>query len=401
MRPESLVLITAPVSRPIQAAAGRSYSGVSYLNKPGAQSDNVHVVEFGDFGTPTSAGLKDDQPGTPQKRRRRLYIPNTLWTRSFAITGIIETVITVGIESWIIMSISNRYDTTKTDDGTLLIRSFLGLYIFGLLYELALAYDALKRENTFQLIGLCICNFGLLTYGIVQQRDIRDAMIKLAGDATSGHHLWGMYRIPLILVPVFLAVGTLLMVFETWKLHGEFSWSIYKNISADLQMNRRYTTYQVYIALLKFDFFFVFGTQLQILLGVKSLDNSQFISQAALVPTAIVSLVLAARFCRLEMTKALIAVMVVICALIANLTTIVFRLYNPTENDGLGGFGSSLSLFASVAILLLTGTLLNSVLCMLNFQKGLKQHTDHFRRRGRGTDVELSQTEGRSRFILN
>jgi nitric oxide reductase large subunit len=60
----------------------------------------------------------------------------------------------------------------------------------------------------------------------------------------------------------------------------------------------------VYIALLKFDFFFIFGSQLQLLLAVGEIDDD-FIINAAMVPIAIVALFLAARFCRNEKTKSM------------------------------------------------------------------------------------------------
>lgn len=68
----------------------------------------------------------------------------------------------------------------------------------------------------------------------------------------------------------------------------------------------------MYIALLKFDFFFIFGTQLQVLLAMKNLTDHQFILQAVMIPVAIVILILAARFCRMEKRKSLMVVMVMI-----------------------------------------------------------------------------------------
>jgi hypothetical protein len=150
--------------------------------------------------------------------------------------------------SWVLISISNHLAQNGKQDGTTRLRSYLGLYIFALFYELGLSYDALRRQNTFQLVGLCICNLGLLTYGILQMKEIKDTITILVKDATLSNNIWVMYRPELIVVPVCLGVGTTIMTFVTWKLRAEFSWSIYKNISADLQLNRRYTIYQVRVS---------------------------------------------------------------------------------------------------------------------------------------------------------
>lgn len=59
----------------------------------------------------------------------------------------------------------------------------------------------------------------------------------------------GLYqetRPVLIAIPVIIAVGSIILAFLAWKLYDEFAWTIYKHISADLRMKRRYLTYQVY-----------------------------------------------------------------------------------------------------------------------------------------------------------
>lgn len=97
-------------------------------------------------------------------------------------------------------------------------------------------------------MGLCVCNLGLLIYGVIQTKEIKDTLTNLSGTIANGDTLWSQYRIALILVPVVLAVGTICMSIVTWKLRAEFSWTIYKSISADLQMSWRYTTYQVSVS---------------------------------------------------------------------------------------------------------------------------------------------------------
>lgn len=120
------------------------------------------------------------------------------------------------------------------------------MYSFGLLYELVLVYDALRLKNTIQVIGLCICNIGLLIYGAVQVQQIKEAVtsVLIVNDAISPE-VWPETEPFLIIIPCVVAMGTLLMLIIAWKLYDEFAWSIYKHISADLQMKRRYLTYQV------------------------------------------------------------------------------------------------------------------------------------------------------------
>lgn len=125
------------------------------------------------------------------------------------------------------------------------IPTFLTLYIFGFLYELVLVYDALRLKNTIQVIGLCICNVGLLIYGAVQMDQIREAIGALSENNNIDYQVWIDMKPFLIAIPCVVGLGTILMSFLAWKLYDEFAWTIYKHISADLRMKRRYLTFQV------------------------------------------------------------------------------------------------------------------------------------------------------------
>lgn len=125
------------------------------------------------------------------------------------------------------------------------IPTFLSLYIFGFVYELVLAYDALRLKNTIQIIGLCICNVGLLIYGAVQIEQIQEAVDLLDGIGALDNDLWDQTKPILIAIPCILGLTSVLMIGVAWKLYDEFAWTIYKHISADLRMKRRYLTYQV------------------------------------------------------------------------------------------------------------------------------------------------------------
>lgn len=136
-------------------------------------------------------------------------------------------------------SIADGASSSKT------IPTFLSLYIFGFIYELILVYDALRLKNTIQVIGICICNVGLLIYGAVQIEQIQQAVGVLQDNDAFNGDIWNQTRPILIAIPCILALGSILMIFIAWKLYDEFAWTIYKHISADLRMKRRYLTYQV------------------------------------------------------------------------------------------------------------------------------------------------------------
>lgn len=169
---------------------------------------------------------------------------------------------------------------------------------------------------------------------------------------------------------------------------------------------------------MKFDFFFIFGTQLQILLALGEVDDD-FVVNAAMVPIAIVALILAARFCRREKMKSM-AIPIVrttfktffrsdltwsqvcMCGITASLIKTLGRTESSSNSDGLNSYRVSLTLFAAIAILLIVCTLVNSLLCILNFRKGLKDHIDHFRgKRPDPDEVGLRSQGNESRFVLN
>ena len=180
------------------------------------------------------------------------------------------------------------------------IPTFLTLYIFGFLYQLLLAYDALRLKNTIQIIGLCVFNAALLLYAAVQIEQIQDAVHALLIINDIDNNVWSDTKAFLIAIPCIIAVGTVLLSFVAWKLYDEFAWTIYKHISADLRMKRRYLTFQIYIALLKFDFFLFIGFTIQFVVIVVKRDDIEFWLTIAAIPVTILILIMAGVFTRRE-----------------------------------------------------------------------------------------------------
>lgn len=131
------------------------------------------------------------------------------------------------------------------------IPTYLTLFIFGFLYQLVLVYDSLRLKNTIQVIGLCIYNLGMLIYASIQYDQVDRAIQSLTSlnyiDVAA--KVWPDVHPYLMAVPCIIAAFSVLMAFEAWKLYDEFAWTIYKHISADLRMKRRFLTFQVGLAL--------------------------------------------------------------------------------------------------------------------------------------------------------
>lgn len=145
-------------------------------------------------------------------------------------------------------SLSGKHPSSNSQT----IPTYLSLFIFGFVYQTILIYDSLRLKNTIQVIGLCLYNLGMLIYAAVQFDQI-DKVIKTlsnVGDLSLAHidhasTLWHNIRPYLIAVPCIIAFFSIVLGFEAWKLYDEFAWTIYKHISADLQMKKRFLKYQV------------------------------------------------------------------------------------------------------------------------------------------------------------
>jgi hypothetical protein len=234
-----------------------------------------------------------------------------MWTWSFVIVTFIQTVITLALECYIFANYQSQLkEKAEVVTASKTIPIFLALYSFGFLYELVLVYDALRMKNTIQVIGLCLCNIGLLIYGAVQVQQVKEAVSILTDNTAINMDVWGETEPFLIIIPCVVAMGTVLMVMVAWKLYDEFAWSIYKHISADLRMKRRYLTYQIYVALLKFDFFFFLGFTVQFVVIVTDKADIEFSLTLAAIPVTILILVCAAIFVRRESSIGMIIIIV-------------------------------------------------------------------------------------------
>ena len=171
-------------------------------------------------------------------------MPRTKWTGAFFGVAVVQAVIALALEAYVFGEFQTSLKgLADRENAALTIPTYLTIFIFGFLYQLALVWDGLRLKNTIQVIGLCFYNLGMMVYSGVQFDQVDEAVAELGANIESD--TWKYIEPCLIAVPCVLALGTVLLSIIAWKLYGEFAWTIYKHISADLRMKRRFLTYQV------------------------------------------------------------------------------------------------------------------------------------------------------------
>ncbi|KAI2622545.1 hypothetical protein GGR54DRAFT_69090 [Hypoxylon sp. NC1633] len=308
------------------------------------------------------------------------------WPRLFFIVAALQAIIGIAFESYTFAQfqsgLKDLNDWSSAEDSTAesqsqlkTIPTFLGLLMLGFIYDMILVWDALRMKNTIQIIGLCIANLAFLVYSALQIDQIHVAINELKKfNAFNDLQVWEQVQGILIAIPCIISLVTVVLSFIAWKLYQEFAWDILKHIGADYRMKKRFLHYQVYIALLKFDFFFFVGFTIQFLVVVGGKTTAEFGVTAAAIPVTIAILLCAAWFTRREWKFGMIIVMILY---LGGLTYFIYklaRIYDPVEKTYYEPVKKSLTAFAVLTIVLIILTIINAMVCMFNFGRGLKQH---------------------------
>lgn len=120
----------------------------------------------------------------------------------------------------------------------------LTLLILGFIYQLFILYDTLAQRNFIQVIGLCAYSGCLCVYTILQIDEVKLSWTLLFGIGDIPVQTWSSVRSLLTAISVITGVSTILLCGSSWKLYGEFQWTIVQRLNADLRLRRRYLTFQ-------------------------------------------------------------------------------------------------------------------------------------------------------------
>ncbi|KAI9045970.1 uncharacterized protein KD926_005914 [Aspergillus affinis] len=283
----------------------------------------------------------------------------------------------------------------------------LGILLFACVCLFVLGIDAVAHKNAILLLAICASNSCGLGYSIMQYKHIRTAIhdLPLTHDGQNrpfvdlGRDIWPQVRPAQLAAPAIIGFCTLLVWPLAYQLHRQFVWELYRSIRGDTKTKVRYRAYellpsaQVYIVLLKVDFYFIIGFILQYNLIDVHFDEPEYSLTMALIPATLIVMFSGLYFVRSERKIAMICVTV--CAILSTRLFVKLSNKHPSPlqicyfamiayllsriivlfGNGLcaNSDGKDMMLLFAFMSLILTTLMVQSVIrCILNFGQGLK-----------------------------
>lgn len=299
---------------------------------------------------------------------------------AFFSATVVMAFLVMGMEAYIFaryeIEIRALSSTSKTITSSRAIPTYFALFLFAEIFGIIVAWDSLRLKNTIQVIGLCLYHLALMVYAVIQIDQIKEA---LGATLISDSSVWGTSSPEsiqpwLIVVPTVIGVSVLFLSFFAYRLYEELGWTIYKHIGADLALRRRYMAYQIFIALLKFDFIFFVGFTIQFAVIILDASDPEFGLTLSVIPVTILGLLFTSWALRNERRWGMfITLGYFLCAMAYFLFKLI-RMYSGPKKSLYGTAKRPLATFAILTLILLFVSIANACICLNNFGNGLKNY---------------------------
>ncbi|KAH9934754.1 uncharacterized protein B0H18DRAFT_978061 [Fomitopsis serialis] len=225
---------------------------------------------------------------------------------------------------------SSRYKT---------LPCYLAIFILAEVFEMLMAFDALRLRNVIQLFGILFEPF-------------------------------------LIVSPIMIALSWFALMWFVRELYHEFGWAIFHVVGANPAMKTMYQYYQIMVCLLKLDFFVFVGVTMQLLILVLDDETAEFGLTVAAIPVTMILLIMAGYAVQREI-KSLMTISLILMLAAQTYFFKLYRFYSPASEATYLSTRATLTTFTIVASLLLFATFGIGCKCFHDFDKGLQSSKMH------------------------
>jgi len=311
--------------------------------------------------------------------------------------------ITVLIESTIVIlmtALSFGFVQADVSDNTLsaykTLPCYFALFVLAGLFTLYITLDALWNRNVIQLVGLLGFSCGLCVFSGIQIREVRIAL-SISGcdprNISSCSALFNIVERFLIVVPIIIGLSICLYAWCTMKLFGEFGWAVFHVIGADPRMKHMYRFYEIFVCLLKFDYFAVVALTMQLTILVLNADTAEYALTIAAIPITLVLLIGCGWAVKREIRSVMLFSLALMLAAMAYILYKMTRFWvGPHASNYLTTRGT-LTFFSIVSFIMLGLTFCVGIRSLLFFGRGLKQAHEGAPERKRRAKLQRQASE--------
>ncbi|GJJ12437.1 hypothetical protein Clacol_006679 [Clathrus columnatus] len=245
------------------------------------------------------------------------------------------------------------------------------------IFILVITLDALRYRNIIQLLGILVFEGAMVLFSALQIHETRQAIVRQPGssDFKTGdgpNTLWRSIEPPLITVSALIGVAWLSLIYWTRSLYFEFGWAIFHTVGANPVLKRMYEYYQIWICLLKFDFFAFVGLTIQLLILVIQPSSPEFAITIAAIPVVLILLVSCGVAVRREIKWLMTISLILMAAALSYFIFKFVRYYSPQTEGQYESTRNTLTFFTVVAFLLVFSSFGVGLRCFSDFDKGLR-----------------------------
>ncbi|CDH60046.1 hypothetical protein RO3G_09260 [Lichtheimia corymbifera JMRC:FSU:9682] len=298
------------------------------------------------------------------------------------LTSVFEAIVVIALEAVIFAKFIQHHANEELGQG---IPVYLMIFIICQVYQVGIAWDAVRMQNTIQVIAFILLNLCCLMYGSFQFQQISEALNDIQNNNPALTSTVAMYGVDFsdlkalidrLLIANVIVIGLceIIYLYLGARLYQEFGWRIYKKIGADPEIRNMYRWYQILLTILKIDMFFFLGYSIQYLVLVLQSGDVEFPLTIIALPLTCLFLVLAVYAVRHESKPLVLIFFVGAAAGCAYFIYKIVRIFDPTQAEKYRNIKNFLTFFASVSLALLVLTIANIGICWSNFKKGLKAH---------------------------